>query len=88
MPIKRTKAVPPSLRGAACSVAEIDVLRLAAQGVSVIDSAHALGCRYPSRVTYRRNTAMGKLGATNIVHAVALAMAAGLLLPSEIKPVE
>jgi DNA-binding CsgD family transcriptional regulator len=67
---------PPAkmVQASALSPSELDVLRDAAQGLTVVESA-ASRIKSPETVKSQRKQVMVKLGARNMTHAVALAAA-------------
>jgi DNA-binding CsgD family transcriptional regulator len=60
----------------ALTLREIEVLRLAALGLSCLESGKALGIT-PRTVEFHLKNAGEKLGAVNKIHAVAIAVSAG-----------
>jgi DNA-binding CsgD family transcriptional regulator len=69
------------------SVAELEALQAAAQGLTTQQTADVLG-KSAETVKSQRNGILLKLQARNIVHAVCLATAAGLVDVDEATPVE
>lgn len=67
-----------TVQGAVLSPTELDVLRDAARGLTVVESG-ASRFKSPETVKSQRRQIMMKLGARNMTHAVALAAAADLL---------
>lgn len=62
----------------ALSVREIEVLKQAANGLSVQQSAQE-SCHAEVTIKWHRSNAIRKTGAKNTTHAVALAIRAGLI---------
>jgi DNA-binding CsgD family transcriptional regulator len=69
---------PRSVSQSAMSPSEIDVLRDAAHGLTVSESAASRG-KSSETVKSQRKQVLIKLGARNMTHAVALATVSGLL---------
>jgi DNA-binding CsgD family transcriptional regulator len=69
------------------SVAELEALQAAAHGLTVQESADVLD-KSPETVKSQRNTALLKLHARNIAHAVCLATAEGVIDAGQVRPTE
>ena len=69
------------------SVAELEALQAAAHGLTVQESADVLD-KSSETVKSQRNTALLKLQARNMAHAVCLATAAGVIDAGQVRPSE
>lgn len=75
----------PAVPRVALTEPQLEALVLAANGLTSAQIAHRLGCGRDA-VNLRIRYAAHGLGASTRTHAVALAIAAGLIHPDEIHP--
>lgn len=81
---RRRPGMPPGPRSAELTQREREILVMVAQGLSNGDSARALELSIETVKSHMRRV-LGKLGARNRCHAVALAYEYGILNPGGLK---